>query len=187
MGKRIAALGTVLLVSATSAPAAPPGVTYDCDTAAGHFSELVLPAPTGTFTVTGNVQLMTLAEGSKYASMAKIQVASSSKPGASPDRHAGFSLVALPVDPRKAKDGQKAIQMLNYNVQGKEDEVLPSSLLTKPGTIQPFTLLYDGKNLTVGLGNETKKIELSAVDPVVRIVCSTGEFLFTDLAIAPLR
>ena len=91
------------------------------------------------------------------------------------------------MDPRKAKSGEKAVQLLNYNVQGKEDEVLPYSFMAKPGTVQPFTLIYDGSDLTVGLGNESKKIALSAVDPVIRIVCSTGEFLITDLAIKPIR
>jgi hypothetical protein len=39
--------------------------------------------------------------------------------------------------------------------------------------------------VTVSLGNEVRKLPLKAVQPVVRIICSTGEFLFTDLIINP--
>ena len=59
--------------------------------------------------------------------------------------------------------------------------------MTKPGTPQPFTLAYDGSQVVVSLGAETKSFPLKTSDPVVRITCSTGEFLFTDLAIRPSR
>lgn len=73
--------------------------------------------------------------------------------------------------------------MLSYSVNGKEDDVLPLSLMTKPGTVQPFTLSYDGSKVLVNLGAESKSFPLKTKDPVVRLVCSTGEFLFTDLTI----
>ena len=75
--------------------------------------------------------------------------------------------------------------MLSYNSSGKDDEVLPLSLMTRPGTVQAFTLSYDGSQVIVNLGNEAKSFPLKAAEPVVRIVCSTGEFLFTDLTIKP--
>jgi hypothetical protein len=75
--------------------------------------------------------------------------------------------------------------MLSYNSSGKDDEVLPLSMMTKPGTVQPFTLSYDGSTVSVKLGNEAKSFPLKIADPVVRMVCSTGEFLFTDLTIRP--
>ena len=73
--------------------------------------------------------------------------------------------------------------MLSYNLAGKDDEVIPPSAMTKPGTVQPFTLSYDGSKVTIILGPETRVLPLKLVEPVVRIVCSTGEFLFTDLTI----
>ena len=48
------------------------GITYDCDTAANHFSELILPAGTGPFTVSGNVKLNALADVTKYAPIARV-------------------------------------------------------------------------------------------------------------------
>ena len=55
----------------------------------------------------------------------------------------------------------------------------------KPGTAQPFTLAYDGSAVAVTVGNETRSFPLKIADPAVRIVCSTGEFLVTDLTISP--
>jgi len=77
--------------------------------------------------------------------------------------------------------------MLSYSVSGKDEDVLPFSMITKPGTIQPFNLSYDGKKVLVSLGNESKSFPLETGDPVVRLICSTGEFLFTDLKITPTR
>jgi hypothetical protein len=169
------------------ATAAAAGITYDCDTAANHFSELNLPAPGAPFTVTGAVQLNALAASSTYTPIARIQIAASAAPGQSPDAYAGFSLSALPADAKRTPSGAPAVQMLSFNSAGKKDEVLPLSMLTKPGTVQPFRLSYDGNNVSVNLGNEAKTFRMRAAEPVVRIVCSTGEFLFTNLVIQPSR
>lgn len=173
------------LLASWGAPALAAGITYDCDTAAGHFSELVLPSAGASFLVSGNVQLNALAASKTYAPSARIQISSAGAPGQSPSVYAGFSLTALPTDAKKAPAGSSAVQMLSYNMNGKKDEMLPLSLLTKPGTVQPFRLSYDGSQVIVNLGSESRRFPLKAAEPVVRIVCSTGEFLFTDLTIKP--
>lgn len=165
----------------TPAPVAGAGITYDCDTAADHFSELTLPSADSSFVVSGSVQLRTLARSKTYVPLARIQIASSSAPGKSPEAFAGFSLSAVATNAKKTTS--EAIQMLSYNASGREDEALPLSLMVKPGTVQAFKLSYDGSQVTVNLGNEAKSFPLKAADPVVRIICSTGEFLFTDLTI----
>lgn len=173
-------------LAALAFPAAPSaaGIIYDCDTAANHYSELVLPAPGGAFTVTGNVKLNAIAESSTYTPIARMQIGSASAPGQAPSAFAGFSLIALPA--KQAPSGA-AVQMLSYNVSGKEDEALPLSMLTKLGTVQPFRLSYDGSNVSVTLGNESKTFPVKTGETVVRIVCSTGEFLFTDVVIQPSK
>lgn len=163
------------------------GITYDCDTAAAHFSELDLPAGAAPFTVSGNVKLNALAGSKEWVPLIRIQIASSAAPGESPDALGGFSLSALPVDPKKMPSGERAVQMLSWNAHGKEDEMLPMTMFTKPGTVQPFTLTYDGSNVSVTLGAEAKSFPLKTATPVVRIICSTGEFLLTDLVITPSR
>jgi hypothetical protein len=172
----------VLPASATAA-----GITYDCDTAANHFSELTLPAPGAPFTVSGNVQLNALASSSTFVPIARIQIASASAPGQSSAAYAGFSLSALPADPKKNPSGDSAVQMLSYNLNGKDDELLPLSLTARPGTVQPFTLSYDGSSVSLKLGNDAKSFPLKATEPVVRLICSTGEFLFTNLTITSSR
>lgn len=181
----LGAVGPALL--ALPASAAAQGITYDCDTAANHFSELDLPADGASFTVSGNVQLNALAGSKTYVPNARVQIAPSVAPGQSPTVFAGFSMSALPVDPKKSPSGAPAIQVLSWNSNGKDDEVLPMSMTTKPGSIQPFTMSYDGSKVSVTLGSETKSFPLEAAKPVVRIVCSTGEFLFTNLAIKSSR
>ena len=179
------AAGVALLTIPAAALAG--GIAYDCDTAADHFSELSLPAGGGPFKVTGKVQLNSLAVSSTFIPIARIQVVSAATPGHPPKMFAGFSISALPVDPKKMPSGEASIQMLSYNFNGKDDEILPLSLMTKPGTVQSFELSYDLSKVSVNLGNEAKSFLLKDADPVVRIVCSTGEFLFTDLTITPLR
>ena len=163
------------------------GITYDCDTAANHFSQLDLPTVGVPFTVSGNVQLNALAGSSTYVPIARVWIASSAPPGRSPDAHAGFSLSALSAGAKKTSSGSPAIQMLSFNVTEKDDEVLPLSMMTKPGTVQPFRLSYDGSNVSVNLGNESKSFPMRTADPVVSIICSTGEFLFTNVAIQSAR
>ena len=170
----------------SAAPAAAAGITYDCDTAADHFSELVLPSAGASFVVSGNVRINALAASKKYVPVARVQIASAGAPGQSPETFAGFSLSALPANAKNAPSGASAVQMLSYNSTGKTDELLPLSVLTAVGTVQPFTLSYDGSQVAVNLGNEARSFPLKAAAPVVRIVCSTGEFLFTDLIVKPL-
>jgi hypothetical protein len=56
------------------------------------------------------------------------------------------------------------------------------SMIVNPGSEQAFSMVYDGSSLAVTVG-ENKSFPLRLTDPVVRIVCSTGEFLITDLTI----
>ena len=163
------------------------GITYDCDTAANHYSELVLPAPTGPFTVSGNVQLNALAEVTKYAPLARVQVASASDPGKSPTSYAGIAVMALPADSQKTPTGSPAIQMVAFSATGKEDEIVPLSMLAKPGGAQQFTLSFDGRTVAAAIANEHRNFPVNASSAVVRLVCSTGEFLFTNVIVQPSR
>ena len=47
----------------------------------------------------------------------------------------------------------------------------------------PFTLACDGANVMVNIGGQSTKLALTTSNPVVKISCSTGEFLFTNLKI----
>src|SRR5438270_10385359 len=187
MKASVGSLAVILSAAAVSSSATAAGITYDCDTAANHYSELVLPAPAGPFTVSGVVQLNALAEVSKYTPLARIQISSPSEPGQSPASFAGLSVMGLPADARKTPTGSPAIQMVAFNANGKEDEILPLSMLEKPGGAQPFSLTFDGRSVAALISNERRSLPLPAAAPVVRIVCSTGEFLFTNVNIQPSK
>jgi len=184
--KSILGLCTAALIL-SAAPAVATGITYDCDTAAEHFSELVLPTGSAPFTLSGKVRLNALASSKKFAPVTRIQIVEPAGPGQQPSAYAGFALGAVPFDPKKSPTGESAVQMLSYTVTGKEEETVPLSVMAKPGTVQPFTLSYDGSTVVVTLGDDRKSLPLKATEPAVRIMCSTGEFLFTDLAITPGR
>lgn len=172
----------VLPTTATAA-----GITYDCDTAANHYSELVLPAPAGPFIVSGNVQLNALAEVTKYTPLARVWISSPTEPGQSPESFAGVSVMGLPVDAHKNPTGSPAIQMVAFNVAGKEDEIEPLSMLVKPGGPQSFSLSFDGRNVSASIGNDRRTLPVKTSTPVVRFICSTGEFLFTNVTIQSSR
>jgi hypothetical protein len=163
------------------------GITYDCDTAANHYSELVLPAPAGPFTVRGKIQLNALAEVTKYTPLARAWISSPTQPGQSPESFAGVSVMGLPVDAHKYPTGSPAIQMVAFNVSGKEDEIEPLSMLVEPGGPQSFSLSFDGKNVSAAIGNDGRVLPVKTSAPVVRLICSTGEFLFTNVTIQSSR
>ena len=165
----------------TAGSAAERAITYDCDSAPGHFSELVLPAPTVAFTVTGNVTVNAIAADKKWAPGARLLISPpSTSPGDNPEARAGVSLTALPGKSVGAK--QQVVQYLSFTANGHEDEIITFSFKA-PGAPQPFSLSYDGKSVVVAVDGETRAYPLVTSEPVVRIVCSTGEFLFTDLRI----
>lgn len=166
---------------------AAPGITYDCDTAVSHYSELRLPTPVGPFTVTGQLQVNQVPAFDKFAPITRLVIFSGNNaPGGDVPEAAGFSLNALPastIDP-KIKDKQLLVQFAQWNAihGGKAEEFKPFGF-ARIGGKSPFTLKYDGEKIAITLGEETTILPLKVADPMVRIICSTGEFLYTDLRI----
>ena len=174
------ATATILPTSASAS-----GITYDCDTAANHFSELVLPAPAGPFTVTGTVQINALAAVTQYVPLARIQITSPSAPGAPATTSAEVLIEALPADAKKNPTGASAVQFVGFRVDAQKEDLEPLSALEKAGTPEPFSLHFDGSQVAATIGKGSRTLPLKASAPVVRIVCSTGEFLITNLTISP--
>lgn len=163
-----------------------PGITYDCDSASGHFSELVLPAPDGDFTVAGHLQVNQIAEIGKFAPLARLGIGEAVAPGGSSPDLAGFVLSAIPakmIDP-KVKDARQVVQYVQWDeVAGgakKEHELFGVS---RSGEVVDFNLAFSQGSVTVRIAGQEQRFALKASSPTVRIVCSTGEFLFTDLRI----
>ncbi|HVR91083.1 MAG TPA: hypothetical protein VHG29_08340 [Novosphingobium sp.] len=157
------------------------GVTYDCDTAAGHFSELSLPA-SPAFTVSGHLQILNLAQSKQYAPLARLTVSNATDVvGPSSEGWAGFEFMNLP--------GNK----------GLSTGFLESTSLAKGGTKQntvlgiassrdvAFSLTFSGNSVRMNIDGHENSIPFNADRPIVRISCSTGEFLFYDMEIVPTR
>jgi hypothetical protein len=159
------------------------GITYDCDTAPGHFSELVLPAPPTPFTVSGNVRANSIVKDKKWAPLTRLRIMSApASPGAAPTAYGGFELTAL-----SGKDvgiAAETVQAVSFDTSGSKADIIPSSL-QPTGAVQPFRLTYDGRTVTVEVAGQTQGFLIEANPSVVQVVCSTGEFLFTDLKLEP--
>jgi len=175
--------GFVGLAAVFSGSAGAAGITYDCDTAAGHFSDLVLPTPSGPFSVTGSVTVNRIASDRKWAPIARLRIGSAEPaPGRAPDNYAGIEITAVPG--KSVSLAAETVQIFSFDVQGRDSEAIPTSL-GATGTAQPFQISYDGKSVAVGVAGQTRTYQMSSGAPVVEIVCSTGEFLFSNLAIRP--
>jgi hypothetical protein len=158
------------------------GITYDCDTAADHFSDLVIPAGSVPFKVTGRVKLMTIAASKAFVPMTRLTISNASdQPGASNEGGAGFELMIAPVHNGKPP----TLAMISSTTQEKGKDVV-SKVLNMPAAPEAaFSLTYDGAAVTLDVDGHDAQLAFVAARPVVRIMCSTGEFLYTDLAVHP--
>ena len=163
------------------------GITYDCDTAADNFSELVLPTPEGHFTVTGRVRLNKIAKINKYVPLTRLLVSETpAAPGQTPDDWAGFQISAFPEKSLgiKGKTSDAVLQFLKWDqlTAGKSAPNDPLVLSNYKDNL-PFTLTYNGDHVVTQIGDQQRRIPINIKHPVVRIICSTAEFLYTNLKI----
>lgn len=191
--RKIGGAGLMLLGLAMAGPvraqAPAAGISYDCDTAADHYSELVLPAPEGSFSITGKVQLMNVLGGKKFVTLTRIMLTSrSATPGRSAVESGGFTLSALTAGALGLRDLPKdrAVEYTTWlKPEGKSGEGEPQFVQSEEAPM-PFALTYRGGMLDVALGEQKMTMPLEVKEPVLRIVCSTGEYLYSDLEMHPL-
>jgi hypothetical protein len=148
---------------------------------------LELPAPAGGFVVEGKVRLQQIGQIDKYSPLTRLAIASApAAPGKSPDEVAGFVLTAVPASAVKKGAGKGLIQFLQWDERrgGTQQPNDAFDLATAPQELS-FRIVYDGHTATMRIGDQEKSLPLVAKQPVVRIICSTGEFLYTDLKISP--
>lgn len=178
-------IALALSCTAITAPApalAQAGIVYDCDTAADHFSELILPAGSVPFTVSGKIEHLTSAASTAYVPLARLAISNAADAkGASTEGWAGFEYTIVP----KAEGQRASTPLLSFTIRdkGKDNDVMPVGLPS--GKEVQFALTYDGSRVNIRVDGHDGKLALSAPQPVLRIVCSTGEFRFTEVAIRP--
>ena len=186
--RKIGQTAAILFLCGPALPEpSPEGISYDCDTAPGRFSLLKLPSPGGPFTVSGQVEVVRIAEDKQWGPIARLQLVQGKSLDTDPKPNAvGFSLLALKakrVNP-DVKDDKLVVQFLEWNetVEGTEKQYEPFGMSTNGGKI-PFSLTFDGAKVDLQLACQNKTLPFADSRPTVRILCSTGEFVFSDLRI----
>lgn len=177
-----------LLAAIVPAQAKTSAITYDCDTPSDHFSELVLPVPDGAVTVTGKVQVRELAQIKQFAPLVRIGFGQSvDNPGSAPANIARIKITAMPaklVD-KSIKDPKLAVELLQWDEFAEGKEVEGEAIGVIPvGDALPFSLRLTGTSVAISFAGSEKTFATPITDPALRIVCSTGEFLVTDLKIS---
>lgn len=190
MKTKVIIAGIALSITPAAGHAETQGITYDCDTAAGHFSELALPLPSGNVTVSGKLKVNQIAKDPEWAPTVRLALAASAQPGRPPSDLAGFQLMALPAGKLglKSKDKNAVAQFLQWDERrgGQAVEHEPFGL-TDGSPVYDFSLRFDGQSVLGTIGGQEQRIAFAASNPVVRIICSTGDFLITDLRIAEAK
>lgn len=159
------------------------GITYDCDTAADHFSDLSLPTPAGPFTVTGRVKLMSVAKSKTFVTMTRLVISEYSAGDGPPNK--GWAGLEFMVGPG-GKKNEPSVALLGFSARKLGDENNTEDAWIPASTEVGFSLSYDGTKVSVSADGHSKALEFVANEPIVRIVCSTGEFLYRDLKIKPV-
>lgn len=175
----------LILMSVPSTEPVTAGITYDCDTGTGHFSSLVLPVPSGSFTVQGKVQLRAVADIGKWAPGTRLTIiGGAADAGNVPSDGAGFLLTALPAKMVDKRADKKLVQYLQWQENRAGSQTMSDLFDLRPAMQElAFTMRYDGRVVMMNMGGAENSIVLSQPASAVRIICSTGEFLYTDLKI----
>lgn len=180
----------VLTFAAAAEQAQAGGINYDCDTAPGHFSELAIPVPAAPATISGKLKLNQIAKDPKWAPLIRLTLASPSEPGQTPAESVGFKLTALPASKVGLKSANKnaVVQFLQWDERHGEREVEHELFgMTDTMPVHDFSLSFDGQSVTAAIDGQRQRMPISASEPVARIICSTGDFLITDLTISAVK
>jgi hypothetical protein len=172
-------MGWALVTAALASPVAASAgaITYDCDTAANHYSELTFPA-SRSFAASGKIRLLTMAPSKEYAAIARIVLTNDVPvPGPSDEDWAGFSFSNIATF-KPAVPG--LLQTTNRKKGAKAEE---TTLGIASASEIAFRLSYDGALVSLEVDGHRSATPFAAHTPALKIVCSTGEFLIHDLMI----
>ena len=117
---------------------------------------------------------MSLAESKEYLPLTRLSVSQHSAEGEpSVGDWAGFEFLVAPT--KKGRKPDLPLLAFSEMLNGEKHD---SDFAGEPSGMEvPFRLSYDGT---------TAVTQVTASTPIVRIICSTGEFLYRDLKVAPL-
>jgi hypothetical protein len=177
--KAVAAICGLIAVLSAVDQAKANGITYDCDTAAEHFSELRLPA-TAPFRVSGRVQLLAKERSSRYAPLARVAIADEPETTGPSSRWSGFTFTNL-AGSHGVPSGMLAYETVSRGSPRTEDNLGLASARDIT-----FSITFDGTRVSGAVDGHEFGTAFSSANPSVQINCSTGDFLFSNIEIVPL-
>ena len=163
-------LASVALLAASIAlPVQATPITYGCDTPADSFSAIEQKVQTRSFIIKGNIEPIQFRKG-KYAPLAQIYLESS-------DGQNRFAMKVISQHKAKA-----ALVSLDITRDGKRDEPFPISMVNLSEKLNFQISVTDGSKINFTIDGLDGSPELSLGDQAnMSIICSTGEFIFSDL------
>jgi hypothetical protein len=173
MQGRLLAAGALALAMMGSAAQAQT-LEYDCDTQAEHFSVLKTVQSGPDYAASGTISLREIFAVKDYVTLGVLEFEPEDR-----SWRARLGMSAL-------KAGKQTVIMgtLEITQGGKagEPQMLGDVLEFQKGKAYPIGLTLGGDGGTATLGGHTVPVDLKASGKVnVSVVCSGGEFLFTDL------
>lgn len=157
---------------ATSASAAEPRHTFECDTPAGHFSYWKRTVSSAELEVSGKIRVKEILKDKKWSSVAFVSLRSRK----SPSGDYGLRLYSVANSP-----GELFLELLK--VGGHQAiGVGPIPVTKKP---IPFTLSLDADGLLkVTIAGSDTSTPLGAFKPeTFELSCSTGDYEFSDVVV----
>jgi hypothetical protein len=144
---------------------------YDCDTTPDHFSELKLTQRGPAYAMTGSMTARGLYRGKDFATIGSVNLAAADDSWS----------VRIGLTGHAKTSDKLLVGQLRIIRNGKSEESNFGVFNANAPVPFALTLAADGSGRAL-LGNQTLPVPIKASGPVTAsIVCSTGEFLFTDL------
>jgi hypothetical protein len=170
--KLLAACG--LAISLTGGAAQAQKLEYDCDTQAEHFSVLKVVQDGPDYAASGNISLREIFAVKDYATLGVLEFAPEDR-----SWRARLGLSALMMRKQPIIMGTLEI---TRGGKAEEPQLIGGTLLYQKGKTYPIKLVLGDNGGTATLGDQSVPVNLKASGKVnVSVVCSGGEFLFTDL------
>ena len=163
-----------LATAVTSVAAQAQTLEYDCDTQSEHYSVLKAVQSGPDYAASGSISLREIFAVKKYVTLGVFEFEPEDR-----SWRARLGLTALMA-------GKQPVIMgtLDITRDGKQEEprLLGDVLAYQKGKTYPIKLTLGGNGGTATLGEHSLPVDLKASGKVnVAVICSGGEFLFTDL------
>lgn len=159
----------VMFAAAWTLPASAQGMSakFDCDTAAGAFSELAFSQPGPTYHISGSLTAKQYRFDDQWIPVANVRIVSADK-----QTFGGIRL--------QAPSGSGRLELVvQSKVQGKDYGAVVGSF--GKGEAATFSIDVENSKMTIRVAGKTFAGPDMAAGSGVSVTCSSGQFLFEKL------